>query len=200
MNHKHLCEWREDESNLEDVKKKTVNTALPLVSWTFLYRLIRLAVRYQHSCRSHLGRKADGDRLQEWVHRESGECCRDPQGGEAEPPAVGWNSDPQLSGERQRSEHPRSVYQSEESNFNVVVSEILRSIHNLVIRIQVYYVRLDKDGTPEGNLSFTLTKQTPCSILGETVINDGQNINVLVLCETFALFRYVDETWYEIGF
>ena len=48
---------------------------------------------------------------------------------------------------------------------------------------QVYYVRQGKDGTPEGNLSFTLQKQADEKVIGKTIVNDGQNICVLALCK-----------------
>jgi len=48
--------------------------------------------------------------------------------------------------------------------------------------IQVYYVRLASDGTPEGNLSFTLSKNGAKNI-GAVVVNDGNTVTIIALCK-----------------
>ncbi len=47
----------------------------------------------------------------------------------------------------------------------------------------MYNVRLGIDGTPEGNLNFTLEKPENLKVLGTTVVNNGDSIAILVLCE-----------------
>ena len=44
-------------------------------------------------------------------------------------------------------------------------------------------MRLGIDGTPEGNLNFTLEKLENIKVLGTTVVNNGDSIAILVLCK-----------------
>lgn len=59
---------------------------------------------------------------------------------------------------------------------------------------KIYYVRLASDGTPDGNLNFSLTKGTDCKNLGMVVVNDDTNIvTILVLWSDGELVRYSEQ-------
>lgn len=67
--------------------------------------------------------------------------------------------------------------------------------------IQIYYVRLASDGTPDGNLNFSLTKGTDCKNLGMVVVNDDTNIvTILVLCKHGKNHRYYFKLFYSDSF
>lgn len=51
-------------------------------------------------------------------------------------------------------------------------------------------MRLASDGTPDGNLSFSLTKgENDGKNLGMTIVNDGNIVTILVLCKHSSLLH-----------
>lgn len=95
----------------------------------------------------------------------------------------GYSENLDISLDKRKEEKPSLL------NFGETLSssflEYINHDHALLILCtsnnKVYNVCLGIDGTPEGNLNFTLEKPENIKVLGTTVVNNGDSIAILVL-------------------